>query len=47
MERAVSLLKSVALGKTIVEVISVEDSIVFSGVTHTEFVRISVWQAPL
>ena len=37
VERAAALLRSVAEGHKIVNVESVEDTIVFSGTTHTEF----------
>ena len=39
VERAAALIRSIALGKNIVKVNSVQDDIVFSGITHTEFVR--------
>ena len=39
VERAAALIRSLALGKIIVEVDTVQDDIVFSGITHTEFVR--------
>ena len=38
VEKAASLVRTVALGKTIVKVETAEDAIVFSGVTHTDFV---------
>ncbi|KII94399.1 hypothetical protein PLICRDRAFT_36669 [Plicaturopsis crispa FD-325 SS-3] len=37
VERAAALLRSVAVSKTIVSVETVEDTIVFTGTTHTEF----------
>ena len=41
VERAAALIRSIALGKRIVDVDSVQDDIVYSGITHTEFVRIT------
>ncbi|OSD05801.1 AtMMH-1 [Trametes coccinea BRFM310] len=38
VERAAKLLREVATGKTIMDVEAVEDTIVFSGISHTEFV---------
>ncbi|TCD66762.1 hypothetical protein EIP91_000953 [Steccherinum ochraceum] len=39
VERAKELVKSVAKGKTIIRVDTVEDPIVFSGVSHTDFAK--------
>ena len=39
VERAARLLRDIAKGKKIVNVDSNEDTIVFSGITHAEFVR--------
>lgn len=41
VERAAALIRSIALGKRIVDVDSVQDDIVYSGITHTEFVRVT------
>ncbi|KAL7285833.1 hypothetical protein ACG7TL_000942 [Trametes sanguinea] len=38
VERAAKLLREVATGKAIIDVEAVEDTIVFSGISHTEFV---------
>ena len=42
VERAVKLLQQVAEGKRISSIQTFPDSIVYSGVTHEEFVRISL-----
>lgn len=39
VERAAKLLRDIASGKTITQVDTVEDTIVFAGITHEEFVR--------
>lgn len=41
VERATKLLRGVAVSKTIVDIEAAEDTIVFSGNSHTEFVRLS------
>ena len=40
VERAASLVRTVALGKTITKVDTTEDTIVYSGITREEFVCI-------
>lgn len=42
VERGAKLLRDVAKGKRITQVESFEDTIVFAGTTHEEFVRISL-----
>ena len=39
VERAVRLVRSVATGRRISKVVTVEDTIVFSDLVHTQFVR--------
>lgn len=39
VERATALIRSVACGKVIVRVETSEDTIVYTGTDHTEFVR--------
>lgn len=39
VERAAALLRTLSKGKKITKVEAVEDAIVFSGTTHTEFVN--------
>lgn len=38
MERAIRLLNEVGAGKTIVEVETTDDAVVYSGTTHSDFV---------
>ena len=40
VERAAKLLRDISKGKKVVEVDTTEDTIVFAGVTHEEFVRV-------
>ena len=40
VERAAKLLRDISKGKKVVDVDTTEDTIVFAGVTHEEFVRI-------
>lgn len=39
VERAAKLVRDIALGNKVVDVETVEDSIVYSGTSHDEFVR--------
>ena len=40
VERATKLLRDISKGKKVVDVDTTEDTIIFAGVTHEEFVRV-------